>query len=79
MPWSSCFLSSVTLNVYLPYQTEFCGWGVVAAEKFNKGDFIIEYIGEGTCFIWLKLKFSTAYIPLFACFILLSVWLYSHE
>ncbi|KAG2668127.1 hypothetical protein I3760_15G145500 [Carya illinoinensis] len=27
-------------------KTEFCGWGVVAAEKFNKGDFIIEYIGE---------------------------------
>ncbi|XP_059454726.1 histone-lysine N-methyltransferase ASHR3-like [Corylus avellana] len=27
-------------------KTEFCGWGVVAAEKINKGDFIIEYIGE---------------------------------
>ncbi|KAM3263825.1 hypothetical protein P3L10_000819 [Capsicum annuum] len=26
--------------------TELCGWGVVAAESINKGDFIIEYIGE---------------------------------
>ncbi|KAK4337623.1 hypothetical protein RND71_042110 [Anisodus tanguticus] len=29
-------------------QTELCGWGVVAAESINKGDFIIEYIGEGS-------------------------------
>lgn len=28
-------------------QTELCGWGVVASESINKGDFIIEYIGEG--------------------------------
>lgn len=28
-------------------QTELCGWGVVALESINKGDFIIEYIGEG--------------------------------
>ncbi|KAF3640595.1 putative U-box domain-containing protein 52-like [Capsicum annuum] len=27
-------------------KTELCGWGVVAAESINKGDFIIEYIGE---------------------------------
>ncbi|KAJ6731679.1 SET DOMAIN PROTEINS [Salix purpurea] len=27
-------------------KTEFCGWGVEAAEPLNKGDFIIEYIGE---------------------------------
>ncbi|XP_059285496.1 uncharacterized protein LOC132038994 isoform X4 [Lycium ferocissimum] len=27
-------------------KTELCGWGVVAAESVNKGDFIIEYIGE---------------------------------
>ncbi|KAH9806245.1 Histone-lysine N-methyltransferase ASHR3 [Citrus sinensis] len=29
-----------------PFQTEFCGWGVEAAEPINKGEFIIEYIGE---------------------------------
>ncbi|GAA0159448.1 hypothetical protein LIER_16218 [Lithospermum erythrorhizon] len=27
-------------------QTEFCGWGVVAAELIHRGDFIIEYVGE---------------------------------
>ncbi|KAG8639474.1 histone-lysine N-methyltransferase ASHR3 isoform X2 [Manihot esculenta] len=27
-------------------KTEFCGWGVEAAEPISKGDFIIEYIGE---------------------------------
>ncbi|CAK7338133.1 unnamed protein product [Dovyalis caffra] len=27
-------------------KTEFCGWGVEAAEPICKGDFIIEYIGE---------------------------------
>ncbi|XP_030954942.1 histone-lysine N-methyltransferase ASHR3 isoform X1 [Quercus lobata] len=27
-------------------KTTLCGWGVEAAEKINKGDFIIEYIGE---------------------------------
>ncbi|XP_057967904.1 histone-lysine N-methyltransferase ASHR3 isoform X2 [Malania oleifera] len=27
-------------------KTELCGWGVEAAEFINKGDFIIEYIGE---------------------------------
>ncbi|XP_010548495.1 PREDICTED: histone-lysine N-methyltransferase ASHR3 [Tarenaya hassleriana] len=27
-------------------KTEFCGWGVEAAETINKDDFIIEYIGE---------------------------------
>ncbi|GAB4838154.1 hypothetical protein Ancab_027683 [Ancistrocladus abbreviatus] len=27
-------------------KTEHCGWGVEAAESINKGDFIIEYIGE---------------------------------
>lgn len=27
-------------------KTEFCGWGVEAAEPINKGEFIIEYIGE---------------------------------
>ncbi|THG20059.1 hypothetical protein TEA_025488 [Camellia sinensis var. sinensis] len=27
-------------------KTEFCGWGVEAAESINKGDFVIEYIGE---------------------------------
>lgn len=28
-------------------QTEFCGWGVEAAEPITKGEFIVEYIGEG--------------------------------
>ncbi|KAJ4839773.1 Histone-lysine N-methyltransferase ashr3 [Turnera subulata] len=28
-------------------ETEFCGWGVEAAEPINKGDFVIEYVGEG--------------------------------
>ncbi|XP_077238200.1 SET domain group 4 [Tasmannia lanceolata] len=27
-------------------KTQFCGWGVVAVESFEKGDFVIEYIGE---------------------------------
>ncbi|XP_043711311.1 histone-lysine N-methyltransferase ASHR3 [Telopea speciosissima] len=27
-------------------KTQFCGWGVEAAEPINKGDFVIEYIGE---------------------------------
>ncbi|CAI9098600.1 OLC1v1035276C1 [Oldenlandia corymbosa var. corymbosa] len=27
-------------------QTALCGWGVVAAEPINKGEFIIEYVGE---------------------------------
>lgn len=27
-------------------KTEFCGWGVEAAESIRKGDFVIEYIGE---------------------------------
>ncbi|XP_022882783.1 histone-lysine N-methyltransferase ASHR3 isoform X2 [Olea europaea var. sylvestris] len=27
-------------------KTEHCGWGVVAAESINKGDFVIEYVGE---------------------------------
>ncbi|XP_012071581.1 histone-lysine N-methyltransferase ASHR3 isoform X2 [Jatropha curcas] len=27
-------------------KTEFCGWGVEAAESINRGEFIIEYIGE---------------------------------
>ncbi|KAK1399886.1 hypothetical protein POM88_009749 [Heracleum sosnowskyi] len=37
------------INIYFCYslQTELCGWGVEAAEPMNKGDFIIEYVGEG--------------------------------
>ncbi|CAD5179930.1 unnamed protein product [Musa acuminata subsp. malaccensis] len=27
-------------------KTEYCGWGVVALEVMEKGDFVIEYIGE---------------------------------
>ncbi|OUZ99581.1 SET domain [Macleaya cordata] len=27
-------------------KTQFCGWGVEAAEPIKKGDFVIEYIGE---------------------------------
>lgn len=33
--------------IYDAYQTELCGWGVVAAEPIGKGDFIVEYVGEG--------------------------------
>ncbi|KAE9462520.1 hypothetical protein C3L33_05569, partial [Rhododendron williamsianum] len=29
------------------------GWGVEAGECINQGDFVIEYIGEGTFFTWL--------------------------
>lgn len=32
------------------YQTELCGWGVVAAEPISKGDFVVEYVGEGKFF-----------------------------
>jgi SET domain-containing protein len=31
-------------------QTEFCGWGVEAVETIEKGEFIIEYIGEGSSY-----------------------------
>ncbi|KAK1399884.1 hypothetical protein POM88_009747 [Heracleum sosnowskyi] len=27
-------------------KTEVCGWGVEATDSINKGDFIIEYVGE---------------------------------
>ncbi|KAK6156665.1 hypothetical protein DH2020_010913 [Rehmannia glutinosa] len=33
-------------TVYGAYQTEHCGWGVVAGESISKGDFIVEYVGE---------------------------------
>jgi len=34
-----------------PLQTERCGWGAVALEPLEKGDFVIEYVGEGkVCF-----------------------------
>ena len=39
------------------FQTELCGWGVDAAEPINKGDFVIEYIGEGS-FTCSGFKFS---------------------
>jgi len=29
-----------------PLQTERCGWGAVALEPLEKGDFVIEYVGE---------------------------------
>jgi len=28
-------------------QTEKCGYGIVADEDINSGEFIIEYVGEG--------------------------------
>jgi hypothetical protein len=28
-------------------QTNHCGWGAVALEPLEKGDFVIEYVGEG--------------------------------
>ncbi|KAG2692063.1 hypothetical protein I3760_08G035100 [Carya illinoinensis] len=44
--YSSFCQPSVTHPKNLMWKIEFCGWGAVAAEKFNKGDFIIEYIRE---------------------------------
>lgn len=41
---STLFISWI---IYGAYQTELCGWGVVAAESISKGDFIVEYVGEG--------------------------------
>lgn len=35
-------------NSLFPLQSEGCGWGAVALEPLEKGDFIIEYVGEGT-------------------------------
>ncbi|KAJ0090308.1 hypothetical protein Patl1_14476 [Pistacia atlantica] len=40
------FYVMISLKDCLPFQTEFCGWGVEAAEPISKGEFIIEYIGE---------------------------------
>ncbi|KAK4479448.1 hypothetical protein RD792_014962 [Penstemon davidsonii] len=42
--WLLCPAANNTM--YVDYQTELCGWGVVAAESISKGDFIIEYVGE---------------------------------
>ncbi|KAK4479452.1 hypothetical protein RD792_014966 [Penstemon davidsonii] len=42
--WLLCPAANNTM--YVDYQTELCGWGVVAAESICKGDFIIEYVGE---------------------------------
>lgn len=39
--------SNINNTVCGAYQTELCGWGVVAAESISKGDFIVEYVGEG--------------------------------
>jgi hypothetical protein len=30
-----------------PLQTKRCGWGAVALEPLERGDFVIEYVGEG--------------------------------
>ena len=37
-------------NSLFPLQSEGCGWGAVALEPLEKGDFIVEYVGEGTNF-----------------------------
>ena len=50
------------------FQTELCGWGVEAAEPINKGDFVIEYIGEGS-FTCSGFKFSV-YLNIFWFFTL---------
>lgn len=42
---------------FFSFQTENCGWGVEAAESINKGDFIIEYVGEGNVIKLLLLQF----------------------
>ncbi|KAL6973785.1 hypothetical protein U1Q18_027969 [Sarracenia purpurea var. burkii] len=43
-------------------KTEFCGWGVEAAESINKGEFVIEYIGEGS-FLYLLLQDASKHNP----------------
>jgi hypothetical protein len=53
----------------------------VAAEKINKGDFIIEYIGEGNLF-YLTFAYILSSQPFFSyvhLLLLLSVRLYFHE
>lgn len=39
------------------FQTENCGWGVKAAESINKGDFVIEYVGEGISLSYYRFSF----------------------
>jgi hypothetical protein len=34
-----------------PLQTHQRGWGVVALEPLEKGEFIVEYVGEGKLFL----------------------------
>ena len=47
IPFGMKFLN-ICYQYMLLIQTELCGWGVEAAETINKGEFIIEYIGEGS-------------------------------
>lgn len=44
------------------FQTHFCGWGVVAMENISKGDFIIEYIGEGKLHYFFLLNWHFCYV-----------------
>jgi len=61
--WISCCL-----------QTEKCGYGIVADEDINSGEFIIEYVGEGDV-----ITFGFSYIVrvlLWLLCLLLSIFLY---
>ena len=48
LPLSLCDQGLLFSILYTPSQTAHCGWGAEAAESIKKGDFIIEYIGEGS-------------------------------
>jgi hypothetical protein len=43
--WTNCWIWCSLL--VFGSQTEHCGWGAQAAEFIRKGDFVIEYTGEG--------------------------------
>lgn len=43
----SCFTTGYSEKKWIPLQTQSCGWGVEASEAIKKGEFVIEYIGEG--------------------------------
>lgn len=62
---------------YFPSQTELCGWGVEAAESINKGEYIVEYIGEGKqCLRPISLVFfSSFFLPGFSVVKIIGVCL----
>lgn len=80
--FSRNFSAIISLKDYLPFQTEFCGWGVEAAEPISKGEFIIEYIGEGSVldwtlaymFIYIEAFFRITLPCLIFCFLFWGFW-----